>query len=93
VVRLILFSANDHEAPYLVAAGTVAKSSVELVRKPATAQTASGKVIGSVESVVLGFIRIRLYVVGVETAIIHCCTSEPTRGMRTLPARVDVKNG
>jgi hypothetical protein len=36
--------------------------------------------------VAFGFMRIRLYVVGVETAIIHWRTSGPSRGMRTLPA-------
>jgi hypothetical protein len=71
VVKLVVFSSNNQELPDFVAAGTVAKSSVALVRKPDTAQTVPGKVRVSVESVVLGFIRMRLYVVGVDTAIIH----------------------
>lgn len=70
----------------MVAAATVAKSSVALVRKLDAGQTVSGKESVSVESVVFGFMRMRLYVVEVETAIIHCRTSLPTRGRRTLPA-------
>lgn len=86
VVKLIAFNGSRNAVPDFVAAATVAKSSVPLVRKAETGHTVAGNVSVSVEAVVLGFIAMTLYAVDVETAIIHCCTSLPMRGCRTLPA-------
>ena len=44
VVKLVALSNNDHALPLLTAAGTLEKSSVALVRTPATAHTVSGAV-------------------------------------------------
>ncbi len=60
VFKLVALSCANQDDPDFVAAATVAKSSLALVRKPDTGQTVPGKDKVRVESVVLGFIRMRL---------------------------------